>query len=105
MFSTDKVLVCRDCGVEFVFTAGEQSFFAERGFNDPVRCPSCRAARRQAQGSSTGPLTSQSTPSRTERKLYPAICANCGRETTVPFEPRNGRPVYCRDCFQRIRPR
>ena len=39
----DKTLTCKDCGAEFVFTEGEQAFYAEKGFeNDPVRCPECR---------------------------------------------------------------
>lgn len=107
MSMADKLLVCRDCGLEFVFTAGEQEFYAARGFNDPTRCPTCRAARRQMRGS--GPSASASGlgmgDSRPTRQLYPAICAQCGRETMVPFEPRNGRPVYCRECFQRLQGR
>ncbi|MCI9000052.1 MAG: cytochrome C551 [Clostridia bacterium] len=44
----DKTLVCKDCGTEFVFTAGEQQFYAEKGFtNEPQRCPECRKARKQ----------------------------------------------------------
>ena len=107
MEQPDKILVCRDCGAEFVFTAGEQAFYAERGFTDPARCPSCRAARRQARlaensnESGTGALSA----SRPERRFYPAVCAECGQDTMVPFEPRNGRPVYCRDCYQRLYPR
>lgn len=50
---TDKVLSCRDCGKEFTFTAGEQQFYAEKGFtHEPTRCPECRKAykaRRAAQ--------------------------------------------------------
>ena len=43
----DKNLVCRDCGNDFVFTEGEQAFYAEKGFeNDPVRCADCRRARK-----------------------------------------------------------
>lgn len=81
----DKTLVCRDCGAEFVFTAGEQEFFAEKGFmNDPVRCRDCRASKKQA---------------RRERISHPAICANCGKETEVPFIPKNDKPVYCSECF------
>ena len=100
MAVADKILVCRDCGAEFVFTVGEQSFYAERGFVEPARCPNCRAARRQQRGDT--PATSSTTSTRTERQLYPAICAECGKETLVPFEPRQGRPVYCRDCYQRL---
>lgn len=105
MSTTDRVLVCRDCGNEFVFTAGEQAFYAERGFNDPARCPSCRAVRRQARESLGSAAPGASMPRRTERRLFPAVCAECGQDTLVPFEPRNGRPVYCRDCFQRLQAR
>ncbi|MDE5592343.1 MAG: zinc-ribbon domain-containing protein [Clostridiales bacterium] len=44
---TDKTLTCRDCGKEFVFTAGEQEFYAEKGFeHEPTRCPECRKANK-----------------------------------------------------------
>ncbi len=42
----DKTLTCRDCGGGFVFTAGEQEFFAQRGFSEPIRCKSCRDVRK-----------------------------------------------------------
>lgn len=88
----DRVLVCRDCGSEFTFTAGEQEFYASKGLvNSPSRCPSCRAARRGGQ---------MSGASRAPREQHEAICAACGRTTTVPFIPREDRPVYCSDCFQ-----
>src|SRR5581483_10353148 len=89
----DRILTCRDCGNEFTFTAGEQEFFASKGLtNPPGRCPSCRAARR-GQQSGGGARTSRG-------EQYDAICATCGRPTTVPFMPREDRPVYCSDCFQ-----
>lgn len=88
----DKTLICRDCGTEFVFTASEQEFFAEKGFtNDPSRCPACRAARKRQSG--------YSGASRSQREMYDAICAECGAKTQVPFRPSGDRPVYCRDCF------
>jgi CxxC-x17-CxxC domain-containing protein len=88
----DRILVCRDCGNDFTFTAGEQEFYASKGLtNTPGRCPDCRAARRG----------SQSSGSHTPRgEQYEAICATCGHATTVPFMPREDRPVYCSDCFQ-----
>ncbi|NLW16285.1 MAG: zinc-binding protein [Firmicutes bacterium] len=86
----DKTLTCRDCGREFVFTAGEQEFYATRGFqNEPSRCPECRAARKAQNGGTRPP-----------REMHNAICADCGKETQVPFRPSGDRPVYCRDCFQ-----
>ena len=86
----DRVLVCKDCGAEFVFTAGDQAFYAEKGFqNDPVRCKACRNARKSAtRGGNNG-----------ERVLYDAVCAQCGRPTKIPFEPKNDRPIYCSECY------
>ena len=72
----DKTLVCKDCGKEFVWTAGEQEFYASRGFeNQPQRCKPCRDA----------------------------VCAACGKTCKVPFQPREDRPVYCSDCFARMK--
>ena len=86
----DKTLVCRDCGGEFTFTAGEQEFYQQRGLlHEPARCPNCRSERRRSRmGFDGGP-----------RQMYPAVCASCGKDTEVPFQPRQGRPVYCSDCF------
>jgi CxxC-x17-CxxC domain-containing protein len=89
----DKVLVCKDCGKEFTFTAGEQEFFNSKGFtNEPSRCPECRSARKSQNSTRSG-----------ERQMYPAICANCGKETMVPFKPSGDKPVYCRDCYLAMR--
>ncbi|HEX3032739.1 MAG TPA: zinc-ribbon domain containing protein [Bacillota bacterium] len=89
----DRFLTCRDCGAEFAFTASEQEFYAEKGFtNDPGRCPQCRAARKaNNRGGGFG--------ARAQREMFPAVCASCGVETTVPFRPSGDRPVYCQDCF------
>ncbi|MFZ5633175.1 MAG: zinc-ribbon domain containing protein [Bacillota bacterium] len=91
----DKVLVCKDCGREFIFTVSEQEFFAEKGFaNEPLRCLDCRAARRRKdreRGEGSG----------RQREKYPAVCARCGAETSVPFKPTGDRPVYCWDCFSK----
>ena len=94
---TDKNLKCRDCGSDFVFTTSEQEFFAQKGFtNEPARCPKCRAARKAASGSFGGGSS--------DRQMYPAVCAQCGKNTQVPFQPRSDRPVYCSDCFSAQRP-
>jgi len=45
----DKKLTCKTCGKEFVFTEGEQSFYADKGFPDPIRCPDCRRAKKEAR--------------------------------------------------------
>ncbi|EEG78947.1 zinc-ribbon domain containing protein [Dethiobacter alkaliphilus] len=85
---TDKTLECRDCKEDFIFTTGEQEFYAEKGFeNEPARCPSCRSARKQRNSGG-------------ERRMYAVTCSDCGVETEVPFNPTNDRPVYCRNCFQ-----
>ena len=87
MSYADKTLTCRDCGTQFVFTAGEQGFYLEKGLmNEPQRCPTCRANRRRERTSSS-------------REASTITCASCGREATVPFVPRLDRPVYCGDCF------
>lgn len=89
----DKVLKCRECGVDFIFSVGEQEFFQERGFeHEPTRCRDCRARRRN-----------QGSEERAPRELFAVTCASCGVETQVPFRPRNDRPVYCRECFDKVR--
>ena len=93
----DKTLTCRDCGTGFEFTTGEQEFYASKGFtNEPSRCPSCRRARSTSREGGDG----GGFGGRRERQLYPAVCAQCGKDTEVPFQPRGDRPVYCSDCFQ-----
>ena len=88
----DRTLTCADCGSEFTFTASEQEFYHEKGFeNDPKRCPECRQARKQQR--------------RGERQMYDAVCAECGAPTKVPFQPTGERPVYCNECFKARRDR
>jgi CxxC-x17-CxxC domain-containing protein len=89
----DRVLKCSECSAEFVFTAGEQMFFADKGFkNEPKRCKACKSKR--AEGASSGGF---------QRSETKTTCSQCGKETTVPFKPTQGRPVYCRECFQQRR--
>ncbi len=89
----DRVLKCVDCGAEFTFTAGEQLFYADKGFkNEPKRCKPCKA-KKAGNGRSTT----------TERAVTTTTCSQCGKETTVPFKLTQGRPVYCRTCFQQRR--
>ncbi|GAB6179675.1 zinc-ribbon domain containing protein [Desulfotomaculum defluvii] len=91
----DKTLTCKDCGVDFAFTASEQEFYAEKGFtNEPGRCPECRAARKAQNNRGNGGFN------RRERQMFDTICSACGKETQVPFQPRGDKPVYCRDCFR-----
>ncbi len=90
----DKVLTCSECAQEFTFTIGEQEFYLSRSLmNEPRRCPECRAARRSERRGGYGD----------SRRTYSVVCADCGVETTVPFEPTQGRPVYCKDCYDKIR--
>lgn len=84
----DKTLTCRDCGNEFVFSAGEQEFYADKGFeNEPTRCKECRAARKERM--------------RPQREMYEIICADCGAVDQIPFEPLHDKPVYCKKCFEK----
>ena len=84
----DKTWVWKDGGKEFIFTAGEQEFYAEKGFqNEPLRCKDCRQARKN---------------SRNNKEMYEIVCASCGKVDKVPFEPRHDRPVYCSECFAKM---
>src|SRR5689334_15978743 len=123
---SDKNLTCADCGQEFVFTASEQDFYAQRGFTEPRRCASCRASRKAARNADSGGGSSYGSygagggysaggtggygggggggyRDRGPREMFTATCSNCGREAQVPFRPTSGKPVYCSDCFRSIR--
>jgi CxxC-x17-CxxC domain-containing protein len=119
---SDRTLTCRDCGQAFTFTAGEQAFYAERGYSEPQRCPACRAARKAQRssdgygdssyggggGSYGGGGSSYGGGSRGgyssgPREMHAATCSSCGKQTEVPFQPTPGKPVYCRECFQEQR--
>ncbi|MCX6012276.1 MAG: zinc-ribbon domain containing protein [Chloroflexi bacterium] len=98
MTYSDKSLVCSDCGATFTFSAAEQEFYATKGLkNEPKRCQSCRKSKKNEQRG--GGNSYSSGP----RRMFPAVCAQCGKETEVPFEPREGRPVLCRDCYKPTR--
>lgn len=85
----DETLVCVDCGNEFVFTAGEQEFYASKGYtNKPKRCKACRDAKKGA---------------RPERQYFTAVCSECGGEAKLTFEPTQDKPVYCSECFAKRR--
>ncbi|MCE5287078.1 MAG: zinc-ribbon domain containing protein [Pelosinus sp.] len=87
----DKELTCKECGANFIFSASEQAFYEEKGFqNEPSRCPACRAARKQQNNGGF----------RQQREMFTTTCSECGVETQVPFNPTAGKPVYCRECFQ-----
>ena len=100
----DKTLQCSDCGVNFTFSGTEQEFFQSKGYtNEPKRCPSCRAARKAERYGSSGSSGGGSGYGG-RRQMYPAKCAQCGKDTEVPFQPRGDRPVYCSDCYTKIKP-
>lgn len=115
MSYADKTITCRDCGMDFVFTSGEQEFYAQKGFtNEPTRCPSCRQARKASGGGRGGYSSRDSygdsygdsdrgSYNRGPREMHSAVCASCGKEALVPFVPRGDKPVYCSDCFQEQR--
>lgn len=87
----DKSLQCADCGATFTFTAKEQEFYSSKGFtNEPKRCLNCRQSRKAER---------RGSGSDRNRQMFPAVCAQCGKETEVPFEPRQDRPVYCSECY------
>ena len=116
MSFADKTLVCRDCGREFTFTAGEQEFFAQKGFtNEPGRCPECRSARKARSGGGGGMAYDSDRGyndrggyggggySRAPREMFSTICSECGQTAQVPFQPRTDKPVYCSNCFEQRR--
>ena len=93
----DRTLSCVECSDSFTFSADDQSYHAEKGYtNEPKRCPSCRQARR-SQSSGGGSYGYDRGP----REMDAVVCAECGKDTTVPFVPTGDRPVYCSDCFSR----
>ncbi len=97
----DRNLTCVECNSEFVFSADDQEFHAEREYQDPKRCPSCRQAKRTGGGGYGGGGGGGYGGS---RQMYDAVCADCGNACQVPFEPRQDRPVYCSDCFSKHKP-
>jgi CxxC-x17-CxxC domain-containing protein len=110
----DKSLQCSDCGATFTFSSQDQEFFQSKGYtNEPKRCPTCRDARKAERGTSTGGYSGNSysggnssggnSSSYTTRQMFPATCSDCGKATQVPFEPRNGKPVYCSDCYRKVK--
>ena len=94
----DKSLTCSDCGATFTFSAEDQEFFQSKGYtNEPKRCPECRQARKtERYGGGGGGFGGK-------RQMFPATCAQCGKATEVPFQPRGDKPVYCSDCFRKTR--
>ena len=117
----DKTLTCRDCGTNFTFTEGEQDFYSQKGYTEPMRCPDCRAAKKASRNDGYGDSYSGGSYGggysngggysggggsggygRSERTMTQVVCANCGKDTEVPFVPRGDKPVYCSDCFSTV---
>jgi CxxC-x17-CxxC domain-containing protein len=94
----EKSIECSDCGTTFIFSVEDQEFFQSKGYtNEPKRCPSCRQARKMnRQGNSSYGYAPR-------RQMFPVVCAECGQDTQVPFEPRGDRPVYCSDCYSKMK--
>jgi CxxC-x17-CxxC domain-containing protein len=96
MAFVDKVLKCVDCGATFSFTAEEQEFYSAKGYvNEPKRCPACRETRRTQRNGLRN--------YRPAREMHHTVCVECGKECEVPFQPREGRPVYCSDCYAKVK--
>jgi CxxC-x17-CxxC domain-containing protein len=87
-------LQCADCNQEFLFSVEEQEFYQQKGFTQPKRCAPCRAQNRQGKGGGR---------SNTPKPRFDAVCDNCGVNTTVPFQPAQGKPVYCSDCYKSMK--
>ncbi len=101
--TTDNLLTCSDCGQEFVFTAGEQQFFQERGYSQPRRCKPCRQQTKQTGGGGGGSYSGAGGGyggGGNQSEGTVVQCSSCGQQTTVPFVPRGDRPVYCKACFR-----
>lgn len=92
----DRSILCVDCGQDFIWTAGEQLFFHDKGLrNEPKRCKPCKQAKNERLAAIAA---AQATGMR-QRIEVTVQCAQCGQQTTVPFYPSQGRPVFCRTCF------
>jgi CxxC-x17-CxxC domain-containing protein len=97
----DKSIVCADCGTAFTFSVKDQEFFQTKGFtNEPKRCPECRQSKKAERNGGSFGNRSYGAP----RQMFPATCGECGKSTEVPFQPRGDKPVYCSDCFSKMRP-
>ena len=110
MTYVDRTITCVDCGSEFIHSADDQQYYAEKGFSsDPKRCVSCRASRRAARdgdysAQDYGGPRGYEQRGASNREYFAVLCSECGNQAQVPFKPRMDRPVYCSDCFRKIRP-
>lgn len=93
----DVTIGCIDCGKDFIWTVGEQTFFYDKGLqNPPKRCKPCKQAKNDRIAS-----IAAAQAAGIKQKIEVSVeCAGCGANTTVPFYPSQGRPVFCRSCFE-----
>lgn len=97
----DREIICGDCSVKFVWTAGEQAFFRDKNLlNPPKRCKECK----QAKNERLAAIAAAQASGIRQRIEVSVNCARCGEPTTVPFYPSQGRPVYCRSCYLELNP-
>ena len=101
----DKSIQCADCSATFTFSSGEQEFYSARGYtNEPKRCPTCRQARKTERNGNGGGTRSYGNGGyNSPRQMFSVTCAECGKATEVPFEPRGDSPVYCTDCYRKVK--
>lgn len=81
----DIEIPCVQCKDIFLFTEKEQEVFYQRNMMPPQRCPKCRSKKA---------ATGDNAP-----KKYEIVCDNCGKHDQVPFQPKVGRSVLCRECY------
>ncbi len=102
----DKTMKCISCGREFVFTVREQEFYESKGFSEPRHCYDCRAKRKREKDANTDSATYKKpkleVPPISKRE-FQISCAACGKTASVPFKPVTGRPVYCKECFAKVK--
>lgn len=97
----DQQITCADCGAVFTFTSEDQEFYGQKGYSSPKRCPECRAAKKAQSRGGNGGRGGRGGYGQ-QRPQYDVTCSNCGCQTTVPFEPKGDRPVYCSDCYRNM---
>jgi CxxC-x17-CxxC domain-containing protein len=97
----DKAINCIDCSKDFIWSVGEQTFFRDKGLqNPPKRCKPCKQAKTERI---EAVIAAQQAG--VKQKIEVAVnCAKCNAQTTVPFYPSQGRPVFCRSCFIAMNP-
>jgi CxxC-x17-CxxC domain-containing protein len=97
---TEKLLHCYNCKKSFVFTVEAQESRTSQGYpNDPTNCPTCHRTRKTRLTS----YGSKDENYNSHRQMFPVTCTQCGKATRVPFQPRQGKPIYCIDCQLKTR--